>query len=47
MFAVSIKEFQGVQIRYDMPLGTIGNRETFIWRKLWFGGLWMLAFEEQ
>jgi hypothetical protein len=46
-FAVSIKEFQGVRIRCNVQIGPIGDWETFIWRKSWFGRFWMLVFEEQ
>jgi hypothetical protein len=31
-FAVSIKEIGGIWIRCDVRLGTVGDRETYIWR---------------
>ncbi len=30
-----------------MGFGAIGDGETLVWRKRWFGGVWMLKFEKQ
>ncbi len=30
-----------------MHIGAVGDGETLIWNKLWFGGVWMLEFEKQ
>ena len=30
-----------------MGFGAVGDGETFTWRQLWFGGVWMLEFEKQ
>ncbi len=31
----------------DVRFGAIGDGETLVWRKPWFGGLWMLELEKQ
>ena len=46
-FAASIKRFQRIGIRWDVGFGAIGDGETLVWRKPWFGGMGMLELEKQ